>query len=141
MKSRLISVTLLASLFLSASADDPAIEIEALIKSTQTWAGDPLPEYPEGQPEITLLRITIPPHAKLPLHYHPVINAGILLEGELTVNVSDGSEKHLKAGDTLVELVNINHFGENTGDVPAVILVFYAGIEGSPITVKVDSKE
>ncbi len=48
-------------------------------------AGNTLPEYPEGKPEITILRIQIPPGTTLPLHTHPVINAGVLLSGELAV--------------------------------------------------------
>ncbi len=45
----------------------------------------PLPAYPE----VTILRIHIPPGATLPLHEHPVINAGVLLKGELTVTTQD----------------------------------------------------
>ena len=64
-----------------------------------------------------------------------MINAGVLLEGALTVVTPEGLEKHLDAGDSLIELVEQWHFGRNDGDVPAVILVVYAGVEGKPITV------
>ncbi len=61
------------------------IEVAQLVKTTKSWNGAGLPNYPQGQPEITILRIKIPVGAKLPMHEHPVINAGVLLSGELTV--------------------------------------------------------
>jgi len=109
---------------------------EVLLKTGTSWDGDTLPAYPEGKPEITLLRITIPAHTQLPVHMHPVINAGILLEGELTVMTQSKQVMHLKAGETLSELVNKWHYGKNEGDEPAVIMVFYVGIQGEPITIK-----
>ncbi|HYN77899.1 MAG TPA: hypothetical protein VES73_08905 [Lamprocystis sp. (in: g-proteobacteria)] len=41
----------------------------------------------------------------------------------------------LKAGDSLVEVVGKWHYGVNEGTEPAVILVFYAGEAGTPITL------
>jgi len=112
------------------------IQVETLAKSTLSWDGTALPAYPTGTPEVTILRITIPPHTALPMHKHPVINAGVLLKGKLTVRTSDQREKHLAEGDSLIELVEQWHFGRNDGDEPAVILVVYAGELGKPITVK-----
>ena len=111
-------------------------KVEVLTKTTSSWNGSELPHYPRGQPEITILRITIPPKSQLPVHEHPVINAGVLLKGELTVVTKDKETLHLKAGDPIVELVNQPHFGKNEGDQPAEIIVFYAGIKDGPITIK-----
>ena len=106
-----------------------------LVKTTHSWNGQPLPAYPQGQPEITMLRITIPAGARLHQHSHPVINAGLLLKGELTVLTTDGKTLRLKAGDPIVEVVNTLHHGINESACPAEIVVFYAGILGQPITV------
>ncbi len=100
---------------------------EVLLKTSTSWNGAPLPPYPSGTPEITLTRITIPPGAKLPVHKHGVVNAGVLLSGQLTVMSSSGQSVQLKAGDALSEVVETWHRGENTGRVPAVILVCYVG--------------
>ncbi len=108
---------------------------QQLVKSTRSWDGQMLPAYPAGQPEITILRIGIPAGAGLETHRHPVINAGVLLKGQLTVVTTDGQTLHLTAGDPIVEVVNKLHYGVNEGNVPAEILVFYAGIVDTPITV------
>ena len=110
--------------------------VEVLAKSTTSWDGSNLPHYPNGKPEISILKITIPPGAELPLHKHPVINAGLLLSGELTVMMEDKTTLHMNAGDTIIELVNKWHFGKNEGNVPAEIIVFYAGIQGEPLSIE-----
>lgn len=115
-----------------------AAKVKVLAKATSSWNGAQLPHYPEGQPEITILRITVPPRSQLPVHEHPVINAGVLLKGQLTVVTQDKEILHLEAGDSIVELVNKPHFGRNEGDEPAEIIVFYAGVKDGPITVRED---
>ncbi|MGK0254722.1 MAG: quercetin dioxygenase-like cupin family protein [Mariniflexile sp.] len=111
------------------------IEVITLVKTTESWNGAQLPKYLDGNPEITILKIIIPPKTKLPLHKHPEINAGIVLTGELTVISEDNDTLHLKAGEPIIELVNTWHFGRNDGTEPVEIIVFYAGIKGTPITI------
>ncbi|MDD3344403.1 MAG: cupin domain-containing protein, partial [Sulfurospirillaceae bacterium] len=65
---------------------------------------------------------------------HPLINAGVLLAGELTVITDEKKTLHLKAGEALIEVVNKWHYGINEGDVPAVIVVFYAGVKGEALS-------
>jgi quercetin dioxygenase-like cupin family protein len=109
--------------------------VSRLVKSTKSWDGTPLPAYPKARPEVTILRITIPAGSRLPTHIHPVINAGVLISGELTVVANDGRTLQLKAGDPIVEVVKTSHYGINKGKVPAEVIVFYAGAVGTPITV------
>jgi len=112
-----------------------------LVKSSASWDGQPLPAYKTGRPEITILRITIPPNHTLPMHKHPIINAGVLLKGELTVITESGGILHLKPYDPIVEVVDTWHYGRNEGDEPAEIIVFYAGEKGEPITIKKPENE
>lgn len=126
-------------LFLAGSVwakGENGVHVDVLAKTSVSWDGTALPNYPKGRPEITILRIQIPPKVRLPLHEHPVINAGVLLKGELTVVTIDKKVLHLKAGDSIVEVVNKWHYGVNEGNKPAEIIVFYAGVKGSPITIK-----
>ena len=111
------------------------VEVTTLVKTTKSWNGDSLPRYLEGNPEITILKIVIPPNTKLPLHKHPEINAGVLLKGNLRVVSKDNDTLNIKTGEPIVELVNTWHYGENIGNKPAEIIVFYAGVKGTPITV------
>ena len=116
-------------------AHETSLVVKKLVKTTQSWNGEFLPAYPKGQPEITILRIKIPAGTQLDTHSHPVINAGVLISGQLTVVTKDGKMLHLKAGDPIVEVVNTLHYGINQGKVPAEIIVFYAGVINKPITI------
>ena len=69
-------------------------------------------------------------------HEHPVINAGVLLKGQVKVTTADNKVLHLKAGDPIIEVVHKWHYGINDGNTTAEIIVFYAGVVGTPITVK-----
>ncbi|WP_299008423.1 cupin domain-containing protein [uncultured Shewanella sp.] len=112
------------------------ISVNLITQSDASWDGTPLPHYPAGQPEITILKITVQPGVSLPMHEHPYINAGILTKGQLTLGRQDNDKKyHLKAGDGFTELVNIWHYGENEGSTPAEVVMFYAGVKGKPVTV------
>lgn len=112
------------------------VEVHELARSAQSWNGQTLPPYPAGQPTITMLRITIPPGARLEPHRHPVINAGYLTRGELTVETQTGQTLRLRAGDPIIEVVQTAHYGRNDGRGPAEIVVFYAGVTNAPITIR-----
>ena len=114
---------------------------EILAKTSSSWDGSALPEYPIGTPEITIVRLTIPPKTMLPLHKHPVMLGAVILKGELTVITEEKKSKTFKPGDSIVEVVNKWHFGKNDGNVPVLAIVFYAGIKGQPITIKKETKE
>ena len=130
----------LSLLLLNACAGNlKTIHVETLAKSTVSWDDNALPDYPQGKPEITILRIKIPAGAKLEMHKHPVINAGVLLSGELTVITEKNETLHLKAGDSIIEVVDKWHYGKNEGNKTAEIIVFYAGIVNQPITIKQDA--
>ena len=125
----------LVALTFSVSASERKIEAEVLLKSTKDWRGVTLPAYSEGQPEVTVAKITIPAGMALPLHEHPYMTAGVVIQGTIEVLTDSGDTHIARAGDAVIELVNQAHGGANIGDEDAVILVVYAGIEGEPVTV------
>jgi quercetin dioxygenase-like cupin family protein len=138
-KMKRIGYVIFLMLFLSSnslSKNVNTVQVEELAKSSESWDGSRLPAYPKDMPEITILRIKIPPGSTLPLHEHPVINAGVLLSGELTVITENNKTLHLKAGEAIIEVVNTWHYGKNEGSKTAELIVFYAGIPNEPITVK-----
>jgi quercetin dioxygenase-like cupin family protein len=117
------------------SAREPQVEVQQLLQTTQAWDGATYQGYPKGQPQVTVLRIKIPPHTALHWHLHPVISAGYILSGQLTVE-KQGTAEHItvRAGQALCETVGTIHRGFTT-DQPAELIVFYAGQAAVPITV------
>ncbi len=116
--------------------DHQKVNVEKLVETSNSWNGTVLPHYPKGQPKVSILKYTIPPHTKLHMHKHPVINAGVLLSGKLTVISEQEDTLYLRPGDPIVELVNQWHFGRNDHAEPAEIVVFYANtVNGPPLVL------
>ena len=116
-------------------AESLSVQIEKLADSTRQWDGTLLPNYPQGQPEIKVLRIKIPAGVTLPWHYHPVINAAVILDGTLELYLKNGSKKRYEKGDTLIEVVNTLHAGKAIGNKDVHLIVFYAGEKGQQTTI------
>ena len=107
-----------------------------LKRTSQSWDGAPLPDYLKGKPELVVMRYVFPVGSKLPWHHHPVINFGILQQGELTIFGLDGKKQVVRAGEAIVEMVGPIHYGMNTGDKPVVLDMFYLSQEGMPLAVQ-----
>jgi quercetin dioxygenase-like cupin family protein len=60
-------------------------------------------------------------------------NAGYVLSGEVTLEREDGTRRHFIAGQALTESVDSVHRGM-TGDGPVVLIVFYTGTPGLPLS-------
>lgn len=110
-------------------------KIEELADSTKMWDGNILPNYPAGQPKIKILRIHIPSGVTLQWHYHPVINAAVILKGTLELKLKDGTQKIYQKGEALIEVVNVIHTGKALGTTDIDLIVFYAGEKATPTTV------
>ena len=96
-----------------------------LKRTSESWDGTALPDYLQGKPELVVMRYVFPVGSKLPWHHHPVINYGILQQGELTIVGLEGQRQVVRAGDAIVEMVGPIHCGMNTGDKPIVLDMFY----------------
>jgi quercetin dioxygenase-like cupin family protein len=109
---------------------------EQLLQTTGSWDGTRYTGYLRGQPQVTVLKITVPPHTALAWHQHPMINAGYVLSGKITLEKKDtGQRQTFRAGQALAECVNATHRGYTT-DQPAELVVFYAGLPGMPLSIK-----
>jgi quercetin dioxygenase-like cupin family protein len=123
----------------NAHAQGAPIRVQQLLQATCSWDGTRYTAYPGGQPQVSMLKITIPPHTALRWHEHPMINAGYVLSGEIVVERKDtGVRKVFRAGQALAESVNAVHRGY-TADQPAELVVFYAGAVGLPLSIKAKS--
>jgi len=132
---KILVVGLMAFSFsvLSAQQTSGPVQMETLSQSTKAWDGTQYKAYPTGQPQLSVLKITLAPHTALKWHTHPVPNAGYVLSGEITAETKDGAKKHFVAGDVISETVDIVHRGVS-GDQPVVLIVFYAGTPGVPLS-------
>jgi quercetin dioxygenase-like cupin family protein len=112
------------------------VESTELIRTSQSWDGVELPDYLQGRPELVAMKYVFPAGQKLGWHHHPVMNYGILVQGELTIIGQDGKEKTVHEGEPVVEMVNTIHHGENRGSKPVILYMFYLSQKGLPLAVQ-----
>lgn len=126
----LLASLLLSFTFHTQAADKSEVTVEKLLETEHAWDGALYPAYPTGTPQLSVLKITIPPHSSLDWHEHPVPNAAYVQQGVLTVEKrASGEKRTLHAGEVLPEMVNSAHRGY-TGSEGVTLIVFYAGQKG-----------
>ena len=116
--------------------DVKEVQTFELARTSQSWDGAELPDYPVGKPELIVKRYVFPRGSKLGWHHHPVMNYGIVQQGELTIIGINGEEKTIRSGEPVVEMVGTIHHGENRGDKTVVLDMFYISQKGTPIAVQ-----
>ena len=119
-------------------AEEKVEEVEKteLIRTSQSWDGVDLPDYLQGKPELVAMKYVFPVGQKLGWHHHPVMNYGVLMQGELTIIGLDGKEKVVHEGEAVVEMVNTIHHGENRGTKPVILYMFYLSQDSLPLAVQ-----
>ena len=134
----LLAVPLASSTGHAVRAAEPTVASghrEMLLQATRSWNGKPYTRYPAGQPQLTLIRLSIAPHTALPWHKHPFPNAGYVLSGELTIQDRDSGKSHtFHAGEAFAESVDDVHRGV-AGDAPTVLILTYSGVAGTPTSI------
>ncbi|WP_260928330.1 cupin domain-containing protein [Novosphingobium sp. 9] len=106
--------------------------VDVLAKSTKSWNGKRYTAYPKGQPELTMLKMTIPANTALPWHKHPYPNAGYVLQGQLTIeDRASGKKETFHTGQAFTESVDDVHRGVS-GPTPTILIITYSGTPGVP---------
>ncbi|WP_336794063.1 cupin domain-containing protein [Pantoea anthophila] len=110
------------------------IEAVEVMRSGEAWNGEVIESYPHGEPELTVMRLSLPAHTSLPWHTHPMPNAAFILSGTLIVeDKTSGEQRTFHAGEALNETVNSAHRGY-TLEEPAELVITYAGVKGQALT-------
>lgn len=128
---------LLSMLFqrtIAATNDQLPVRSETLLHSSASWDGQAYESYPSGRPELTILKISLPPHTQLEWHSHPMPSAAYIVAGELTLERrKDGKKHRFTAGQAVSETIETFHRGV-AGSESVVLIVFYAGSPGMPLS-------
>ena len=113
-----------------------SVKSEELIRTSQSWYVVELPDYLKGRPELVAVKYEFPAGKKLGWHHHPVMNYGILVQGELTIIGQNGQEKVVHEGEAVVEMVGTIHHGENRGSKDVILYMFYLSQKDMPLAVQ-----
>jgi len=115
--------------------DAPYAKVQKLLDTSVTVLGQPV-SYPTGGPaKLTSLIVTLAPGEETSRHKHAVPLFGYILEGEVSIDYEGRETKTFRAGDALIEGLDVWHVGWNSGDGPLRILAVFLGAEGAANTL------
>ena len=111
------------------------IKIEILLKSDTTSMGQKL-VYPDFKnDEVTICKVTIPPGKSTGWHKHTFPVFAYVLKGTLTVEIENHKTVQFSENATISEVLNTFHNGFNKGNEDVVLIAFYMGEKGKPLSV------
>lgn len=136
-----VIIPLIAAFFFTNTtrADDTIhsdILKQNLLTTENSWEGTAYNKYPNGAPEITILKVSIKPDKTLEWHSHPCISAIYMTKGNITLTIKKTGMHHtFSAGESFADTVNIEHKGKS-GNSGAEMLVFFACTKNTALTIK-----
>lgn len=121
---------------LSYSQYEKTIQIEPILKTDTTVIGQRI-IYPQFDTnEVSILKITIGPNQSTGWHKHDIPVFAYVLEGTLTVEFENHETKLYPTGFGFAEVTGIFHKGTNYENKDLVLIAFYLGAKGKPLSVK-----
>ncbi|GAB4512656.1 MAG: hypothetical protein Tsb0019_09470 [Roseibium sp.] len=116
-----------------AAAQTAYQKVREVFSGDLTVAGEKV-AFPQQNPSVRAIEITMEPGEITAWHQHHAPLFAFILDGEITVTYEGLGKKVYRAGDGLLEAMDITHRGANTGDGPARILaVFLLGDGGAAV--------
>jgi len=133
---RLWLVILVLCICLGAKSQyNKGVVLEPLLKTDTTSIGQKI-VYPHFEnDEVSIVKVTIPPGKSTGWHKHVFPVFAYVLQGTLTVEVENRKTLRFTAGSSLSEVINILHNGLNKGKEDVVLIAFFMGEKGKPLSV------
>jgi len=133
---RLWLVILVLCICLGAKSQyNKGVVLEPLLKTDTTSIGQKI-VYPHFEnDEVSIVKVTIPPGKSTGWHKHVFPVFAYVLQGTLTVEVENRKTLRFTAGSSLSEVINILHNGINNGKDDVVLIAFFMGEKGKPLSV------
>jgi quercetin dioxygenase-like cupin family protein len=111
------------------------IKVEPLLKTDTTSIGQKI-VYPNFQSdEVTIAKVTIPPGKSTGWHKHTIPVFAYVLKGNLTIELENNQTKQFPENTTFSEVINTYHNGINNGKEDVVLIAFYMGEKGKPLSI------
>ena len=131
----LISTLFLLSFIIANAQYSKDITIEKVLKTDTTTIGQKI-VYPNTEnSEVTILKITIKPGQSTGWHHHQIPVFAYVQSGTLTVELENGKSIIYPPNSSFAEMTNTQHNGTNKGTDDLVLIAFFVGIKGEPLSI------
>ena len=133
---KFFAVLLFASFVFGVNAQyNKGVVLEPVLKTDTTSIGQKI-VYPNfANDEVSVVKVTIPSGKSTGWHKHTFPVFAYVLQGTLTVEVENKKTLQFPKGSSFSEVINTLHNGENNGTEDVVLIAFFMGEKGKPLSV------
>jgi len=135
MKKQILFLAALCVCFAVKAQYNKDVLVEPIIKTDTTSIGQKIVYPTFANDEVSIMKVTIPPGKSTGWHKHLFPVFAYVLQGTLTVEVENRKTLQFPAGSSFSEVINTLHNGENKGKEDVVLIAFYMGEKGKPLSV------
>ena len=123
-------------LCLGANAQyNQGVVLQPLLKTDTTSIGQKI-VYPNfTNDEVSIVKVIIPPGKSTGWHKHGFPVFAYVIQGTLTIEVENHKTMQFQAGTSFPEVINTLHNGINNGKVDVILIAFFMGEKGKPLSV------
>jgi quercetin dioxygenase-like cupin family protein len=110
--------------------------VEPILKTDTTTLGQKIiyPQFADN--EVTIVKVTIQPGGSTGWHKHNIPVFAYVLEGTLTVELEGNKSMDFPQNTSFAEVLNTYHNGHNKGKENLVLIAFYMGEKGKPLSIR-----
>lgn len=135
MRKYILLLVVFCFCFLAKSQYNKGVVLEPVLKTDTTSIGQKI-VYPQFEnDEVSIVKVTIPPGKSTGWHKHTFPVFAYVLQGTLTVKVENKKALQFPKGSSFSEVINTLHNGENNGKDDVVLIAFFMGEKGKPLSV------
>ncbi len=131
MGPKVIALAALALCALAPVASAQNYPAQSIMMTSQSVLGEEIVYPSNGRAIVSAIIVTLAPGEQTAVHTHGAPFFAYVLEGEITVDYGDKGKRTYRAGEALMEAMNVAHAGSNTGSAPVRLLAVSMSSEGS----------
>jgi quercetin dioxygenase-like cupin family protein len=133
---KIFFILVFISLVSGANAQyNKGVIIEPVLKTDTTSIGQKI-IYPNfANDEVSIVKVTLPPGKSTGWHKHLFPVFAYVLQGTLTVEIENKKPMQFPANSSFSEVINRLHNGINNGTEDVVLIAFFMGEKGKPLSV------
>ena len=111
------------------------VVLETVLKTDTTSIGQKI-VYPSfANEEVSIVKVTLPPGKSTGWHKHLFPVFAYVLQGTLTVEIENKKTLQFPANSSIAEVLNTLHNGVNNGKEDVILIAFFMGEKGKPLSV------
>ena len=110
------------------------VVLETILKTDTTSIGQKI-VYPDFKnDEVSIVKVILPPGKSTGWHKHVFPVFAYVLQGTLTVEVENRKTKQFPVNSSFSEVLNTLHNGVNNGNEDVILIAFFMGEKGKPLS-------